>query len=38
MAAMESFRQLIAWLQEQGQLASVERRVAPRHELTAVMR
>jgi 2,5-furandicarboxylate decarboxylase 1 len=38
MAAMESFRQLIAWLQEQGQLASVERRVDPRHELTAVMR
>jgi UbiD family decarboxylase len=38
MGAMESFRQLIEWLQARGELAAVDREVSPRHELTAVMR
>lgn len=38
MAAFGSFRQLIEALSERGEVATVARRVDPRHELTAVMR
>ena len=38
MAAFESFRQLVDTLGARGEIASVERAVDPRHELTAVMR
>jgi len=35
---MESFRELLHWLESRGELAKVSREVDPRHELTAVMR
>ncbi len=35
---MESFRELLGWLEARGELCPVDRRVDPRHELTAVMR
>lgn len=35
---MKTFRELLAWLEDRGDLASVSREVDPRHELTAVMR
>jgi UbiD family decarboxylase len=38
MKAMETFRQLLDWLETRGEIASVGREVDPKHELTAVMR
>ncbi|OZI26298.1 hypothetical protein CAL26_02900 [Bordetella genomosp. 9] len=38
MKPMESFRQLVAWLETRGLVSEVARQVDPRHELTAVMR
>lgn len=35
---MESFRELLSWLEARGDLRRVRREVDPRHELTAVMR
>lgn len=35
---MKTFRELLAWLERNGDLATVSREVDPRHELTAVMR
>jgi UbiD family decarboxylase len=35
---MESFREVLGWLEAQGDLRRVTREVDPRHELTAVMR
>lgn len=35
---MESFRELVSWLEARGELAAVRREVDPMHELTAVMR
>ncbi len=36
--AVETFRELIRWLDERGEMAFVDREVNPKHELTAVMR
>ncbi|HTU02418.1 MAG TPA: UbiD family decarboxylase, partial [Candidatus Sulfotelmatobacter sp.] len=36
--AMQSFRELVEWLERQGELATVSREINPKHELTAVMR
>lgn len=38
MHVMETFRQLIDWLEANGKLATVTKAVDPKHELTAVMR
>jgi 2,5-furandicarboxylate decarboxylase 1 len=35
---METFRELLAWLESRGELSKVSRAVDPKHELTAVMR
>jgi 2,5-furandicarboxylate decarboxylase 1 len=35
---MQTFRELLEWLDQRGDLARVSRAVAPKHELTAVMR
>src|SRR5580698_10569715 len=35
---MDSFRELLTWLEARGELATVSRAVDPKHELTAVMR
>ena len=35
---MQTFRELLEWLKQNGDLASVSRAVDPKHELAAVMR
>ncbi len=35
---METFRELISWLEARGEMVTVRREVDPKHELTAVMR
>lgn len=35
---MKTFRELLAWLERRGDLATISREVDPRHELTAVLR